>query len=665
MKKKIVILISFIILFHNLNAQQLMSQAAAFDTLSLEDLMNIKITVASIKELTARQSPAIISYITADDIRNFGSRDLMEVLQHIPGFEFGVDEEGVVGLAVRGNWAHEGKAVLLIDGQEMNDGLYSTLQFGNHYPIENIERIEIIRGPGSALYGGNAAYAVINVISRTVQNKTEMQAFAFYGASTTDFSRRGANLFLGKKAENKSLSIQAFASQAQRSHSEYKDVYGDSILLNGNSDLNNIYLNVGSSIGHLGIRAIADLYKVESYDQYQAIGKKPLYLHFDSYLGEINYEYKITDHLRIIPKVNFRYQIPWAYDGNDNTLDSTDIPFEKSSESSERYSASILSEYDPNEQFNVTVGVSYFYDRSKNLIEGENFITTNTSELTYNNASFFLQGLYKVRNYNLLGGVRFNNNSRYASTLVPRIGITREFNKVNFKALYSRSFRSPSTENIDLSNNIKPEVTNVYEFETGYSINEYSYVTLNAYEVKTNDPIIYYFDTITNSDAYKNIEFLGTRGLELSYLYKRYWGGIDIGASYYKAKDLNQKSSYSIPNELNQHLGLAPFKGDISIKYLLNKNLNVSSSTTFYSKKYQIASVDNNGNAIYSRINLSALMNLQFDYHFKKIKGLSSQFTIYNLLNTAQWFVQPYNSYHAPLPGMQREFQIKISYQNF
>lgn len=78
----------------------------------------------------------------------------MQVLQLIPGFDFGVDVEGIVGIGVRGNWAHEGKVLMLWDGLEMNEDLYSTLQFGGHYPVGQIKRIEIIRGPGSAIYGG-------------------------------------------------------------------------------------------------------------------------------------------------------------------------------------------------------------------------------------------------------------------------------------------------------------------------------------------------------------------------------------------------------------------------------------------------------------------------------------------------------------------------------
>src|SRR4051812_18352947 len=105
MKLKILLLFSFLLMVKTLQAQQGDIQVSGYDTLSLRDLMDIKITVASIKELTPHQSPGIVSYITPEDIRQSGARDLMDVLQHIPAFEFAVDVEGVVGLAVRGNWA--------------------------------------------------------------------------------------------------------------------------------------------------------------------------------------------------------------------------------------------------------------------------------------------------------------------------------------------------------------------------------------------------------------------------------------------------------------------------------------------------------------------------------------------------------------------------------
>jgi outer membrane cobalamin receptor len=633
-----------------------------YDTLSLADLMNIKITVASITELTPRQSPGIVNYITQDEIRERGARDLMEVLQHLPGFDFGVDVEGVVGLGVRGNWAHEGKVVLLIDGQEMNEGLYSTLQFGNHYPVENIDRIEIIRGPGSAMYGGYAAYAVINVVTKTPKNHFEVQSSTFYGSTSKDYSLRGANLFLGSKKEKNAISLQACAAQGMRSNQTYKDVFGNSYSMENNSGIDNVYLNFGSNIGKLGFRAIADFYNISSSDEYQEIVSKPVLLGFKSYLGEINYEFKLNDKWRFLPKLNYKYQVPWSSDGS-STTDEEQSQFKISSE---RYTASLTSIYDPSDRINISSGIQYYFDKSNNKVIDNVFLTTGTSSLSYNNFSGFFQGLFRSNIVNIIAGLRYNDNDRYNSTLVPRIGLTREFQKLNLKALYNRSFRSPGTQNIDLSSGIKPEVTNVYELEVGYRLNDFSYLTVNSYLIDTRDPIVYYFDTTTNFDAYTNYYQTGTYGLELAYRYKKPWGGIDFNASWYKSNDKNNLTIYNIPGEENQHLGLSPFKADLGIRYTISKSITLSSSFTLYSKKYGIVSLDEQSDLqVYKQLPASGLLTFLFDYHFNKINGLSIQICGHNLLNDKQWFVQPYNSEHAPLPGMGRQLQLKITYQNF
>lgn len=142
------------------------SDVSTFYDMSLEELMKIEVSVASTKALTTRESPGILTIITEDEIRKSGATDLIELLQKVPGFNFGVDVEGVVGIGVRGNWAHEGKVLMLLDGHELNEDLFSALEMGAHYSLDLIKQIEVIRGPGSASYGGNAEYAVINIISK-------------------------------------------------------------------------------------------------------------------------------------------------------------------------------------------------------------------------------------------------------------------------------------------------------------------------------------------------------------------------------------------------------------------------------------------------------------------------------------------------------------------
>ena len=150
-------------------------------TLDLEALLSLETDVASATELTLRESPAIITVISRDELVRVGARDLMDALALVPGVGFGVDVQGVVGIGFRGLWGHEGKVLLLVDGQPMNEVLYGTLQFGNHIPVELIERIEIIRGPGSVVYGGFAELAVIDVITRTAAALEGGAVAATYG----------------------------------------------------------------------------------------------------------------------------------------------------------------------------------------------------------------------------------------------------------------------------------------------------------------------------------------------------------------------------------------------------------------------------------------------------------------------------------------------------
>src|SRR5262245_40337154 len=115
---------------------------------TLEDLLNMKTSVATKKEVGSRASPGIVTIITDEEIRSLGARDLIDVLRLVPGITFAYDTQGVVSLGIRGLWAQEGKVLLLVDGIEMNELQYAGLTFGNEFPVDQIKRVEIIRGPG-------------------------------------------------------------------------------------------------------------------------------------------------------------------------------------------------------------------------------------------------------------------------------------------------------------------------------------------------------------------------------------------------------------------------------------------------------------------------------------------------------------------------------------
>ncbi|RMG63359.1 MAG: Plug domain-containing protein, partial [Bacteroidetes bacterium] len=188
--------------FYDLPLQALDSVSIRDTSNQLDPYLNSPVSVAAQKLLSQRNAPGIITLITEEEIRNSGARDLIDLLRLVPGFGFALDQAGRVGIGVRGNWANEGKVLLLVDGLEMNDIYSGGLSFGNHYPVEMIKRIEIIRGPGSAIYGGFAGFAVIKVETYNGYAVSGLSAGFTRGDMGSLDSRRNRRFYAGKNWRN-------------------------------------------------------------------------------------------------------------------------------------------------------------------------------------------------------------------------------------------------------------------------------------------------------------------------------------------------------------------------------------------------------------------------------------------------------------------------------
>lgn len=137
--------------------------------LDLEQLLNVNITTASRVSEPLARSAAATTVITADQLRSMGARTLYDALRHVPGLQVGSSQFGDNYIAVRGiRSGNSEKVLVLLDGHLLNDvrSGSATFQFLDRLPLDNIARIEVVRGPGSALYGANAFLAVIQIITR-------------------------------------------------------------------------------------------------------------------------------------------------------------------------------------------------------------------------------------------------------------------------------------------------------------------------------------------------------------------------------------------------------------------------------------------------------------------------------------------------------------------
>jgi outer membrane receptor for ferrienterochelin and colicins len=137
---------------------------------SLEELSTIQVYSASKHMQNASEAPASVTVVTSEEIRKFGYRNLADILRSVPGFYVTYDRDytfvGVRGFGRLGDW--NSRILVLIDGHRINNNVLGQAMLGNEFlvDVDMIERVEIVCGPSSSLYGANAFFAVINVITR-------------------------------------------------------------------------------------------------------------------------------------------------------------------------------------------------------------------------------------------------------------------------------------------------------------------------------------------------------------------------------------------------------------------------------------------------------------------------------------------------------------------
>jgi len=140
---------------------------------SLEDLLSVEVDTvygAARREQRVTEAPSSVTILTADDVRTFGWRTLADALASVRGFYTTYDRNytyvGVRGFGQPSDYNN--RVLVLVNGHRFNDNVYDQALIGNEFPIDIalVDRIEVIRGPGSALYGTSAFFAVINIVLR-------------------------------------------------------------------------------------------------------------------------------------------------------------------------------------------------------------------------------------------------------------------------------------------------------------------------------------------------------------------------------------------------------------------------------------------------------------------------------------------------------------------
>lgn len=144
------------------------SKSSDLTEMSLEDLMNIRVTSVSKKEQKISQAAAAIFVITPEDIKRSGATNIPDLLRIVPGLDVSQINANTWAVSARGfNAQFSNKLLVLIDGRAVYTPLLGGVNWDTQdVPLEDIDRIEVIRGPGATVWGANAVNGVINIVTK-------------------------------------------------------------------------------------------------------------------------------------------------------------------------------------------------------------------------------------------------------------------------------------------------------------------------------------------------------------------------------------------------------------------------------------------------------------------------------------------------------------------
>ena len=492
----------------------------------LEDMFAIfseeEIVVSALKRAKAvSKSPAIISVVTARQIKHMGARTLSDVLETVPGFDITMNNNGTREFGVRGILQQDSpKVKVLIDGHSVNEPGSGGASW-NFFDlvVGNIKRIEIIRGPGSALYGQNAFLAIINIITKDTEDIDGFQTTTSGGS----FDTQNYNMLFGKEYKDLKISgfFDYFDTEGFSKKIEQDIIFGDPSSMSPGRSQNSkekTDLNLKLSYKNLEIKSKYMKKRREGYLGFDhALNDESIWK--DTYVfTEFTYNLQLSEKLNIKPKAyydqynsdSFTEGLPEGYLGiyPDGIRSITRIKYKTIGfENQLNYKV-----FKGNE---LTFGLQYEWIHQGDIHYGLNINPlTNaplssfadfshdlpfTRKATRHIWAFYLQDEWNVtKNIDLTVGVRHDRFSRFDGTTNPRFGLIWRFMEdAHLKLLYATAFRAPNFNELFFVNNpaaignpsLDPEKINTFEVGLGYNFTEHVRGNVNYFFNRIRDRI--------------------------------------------------------------------------------------------------------------------------------------------------------------------------------
>jgi iron complex outermembrane receptor protein len=484
--------------------------------LSLDSLLSIDVSAAAKHAQSTTEAPASVTVITSEDIARYGFRTLADVLATVRGFYTTYDHNysyvGVRGFSRPGDF--NDRVLLLWNGHTLNEDVYGSAMLGTDLGIslDHVSRIEIVRGPGSALYGTSAMLAVINVVTKNgnqingVQGSTEVGGHGLFGGAVA----------LGKQfASGLDLALNGTWTGIDGSDLGFPAPGGSTVTHNLDWDR---FRGVSAQMQFRGLTVngfATSRRKGIPTGSYETIPGDPRTQTRDQRrFLDLRYDDNLSDKMGLMLRGyydQYFYDGAWAYE-----VTSRD------SSKGEWMGAEGQWRWDVIPSNRIVVGTEIQDHRHATYRSWDVDTVYFDGDFPYNVQSVYLQDELQLGAYAAVtAGLRYDHYSESGSALSPRLALLLYPRQAGtIKLLYGEAFRAPNISERTIGNGVdvqqnpdlKPEKMRTYEAVWEKRVSRRVFVSASLYHYRIRDLIDQVEDTVTEVSEFANVSRTITTG---------------------------------------------------------------------------------------------------------------------------------------------------------